>query len=110
LIIAINLNADVLGRSPPEEDELAQLAAGGAQDEGWLRNYFRRRNGSPSTFSVLARSLHIVQDRISRARLAGDPPDVTISPRLGNIGYFEFYRAAECIAAGEEAARRALPE
>jgi NTE family protein len=59
---------------------------------------------------VLARSLHILLDRISRSRLAGDPPDVMIAPRLGHIGYLEFYRAEECIAAGEEAARRAVPE
>ena len=50
------------------------------------------------------------EDRISRSRLAGDPPDVMVAPRLGHVGYLEFYRAEECIAAGEEAARRALPE
>ena len=42
------------------------------------------------------------------ARLAGDPPDVMISPRLNNVGLFEFYRAEESIKAGEEAAERAL--
>ena len=114
LTIAVNLNADVFGPAPPGEDalELEQRAAA-AEDVsggGFLRNYFRRRGGAPSTFSVLARSLHIVQDRISRSRLAGDPPDVTIAPRLGDVGLLEFYRAEECIAAGEEAARRALPE
>jgi NTE family protein len=114
LTIAVNLNADVFGPAPSGEDalDLAQRSAI-ADDEsgrGFIRSYFRRRNGAPSTFSVLARSLHIVQDRISRSRLAGDPPDVTISPRLGHIGYLEFYRAEECIAAGEHAARKALPE
>lgn len=112
--IAVNLNADAFGPAPGGEDvlDLAQ-ASTISEDEtggGFMRGYFRRRNGAPSTFSVLARSLHIVQDRISRSRLAGDPPDITIAPRLGHIGYLEFYRAEECIAAGEEAARRALPE
>jgi NTE family protein len=114
LTIAINLNADVFGPPPTGEDalELEQRAADAAEDNGggFIRAYFRRRNGAPSTFSVLARSLHIVQDRISRSRLAGDPPDVMIAPKLGHIGYLEFYRAEECIAAGEEAARRAVPE
>ena len=31
-------------------------------------------------------AFNIMQDRIARARLAGDPPDVMISPRLGHVG------------------------
>ena len=54
-------------------------------------------------------SFNIMQDRISRSRLAGDPPDVMIAPKLGGVGLFEFHRAAECIAAGRAAATRALP-
>jgi NTE family protein len=112
LTIAVNLNADVFGPAPAGEDALELEQRNVAEEGGrlgFLRDYFRRRNGTPSTFSVLARSLHIVQDRISRARLAADPPDVMIAPRLGHIGYLEFHRAEECIAAGEEAARQALP-
>ncbi len=114
LTIAVNLNADAFGPAPAGEDvlELAQRAAiaEDESDRGFIRSYFGRRDSAPSTFSVFARSLHIVQDRISRSRLAGDPPDVMVAPRLGHVGYLEFYRAEECIAAGEEAARRALPE
>jgi len=112
LTIAVNLNADVFGPAPAGEDALELEQRNVAEEGGrlgFLRDYFRRRNGTPSTFSVLARSLHIVQDRISRARLAADPPDVMIAPRLGHIGYLEFNRAEECIAAGEDAARQALP-
>jgi NTE family protein len=49
-----------------------------------------------------------MQDRITRARLAGDPPDVLISPRLGNIGWFDFHRAKEAIDVGAEAVERSL--
>jgi NTE family protein len=55
-------------------------------------------------------AFNITQDRISRSRLAGDPPDVMISPRLNGVGLFEFYRAEESIKAGEEAAERALAD
>jgi NTE family protein len=41
-------------------------------------------------------------------RLAGDPPDVLITPRVGNIGWFDFHRATEAIEAGAEAAERSL--
>lgn len=58
--------------------------------------------------AVMMDALAIVQDRISRARLAGDPPDVYVGPRLRDIGLFEFHRAKEAIAYGAEAAERAL--
>jgi NTE family protein len=31
-------------------------------------------------------AFNVMQDRITRARLAGDPPDILTSPRLGTIG------------------------
>jgi len=49
-----------------------------------------------------------MQDRITRARLAGDPPDVLVQPRLGSVGLFDFQRAEEMIALGSEATERAL--
>ena len=48
----------------------------------------------------MVEAFNVMQDRITRARLAGDPPDVLISPRLGPIGWFDFHRAAEAIAIG----------
>ena len=53
-------------------------------------------------------SFSVRPDRIARSRLAGDPPDVTISPHVGKIGLFEFHRAAEAIALGREAVSKAL--
>jgi NTE family protein len=55
-------------------------------------------------------AFNITQDRIARSRLAGDPPDVMIAPRLGDIGLFDFHRAAEAIRLGAEATERALGE
>jgi NTE family protein len=55
-------------------------------------------------------ALNITQDRITRARLAGDPPDVTVRPEIGHIGLLEFDRAAEAIEAGERAAAGAIAE
>ena len=53
-------------------------------------------------------AFNVMQDRITRARLAGDPPDVSINPRLGGVGWFDFHRAAESIAIGAEATARAM--
>jgi len=45
-------------------------------------------------------AFNIIQDRISRARMAGDPPDVTLMPIVGQIGLADFHRASEAIDAG----------
>jgi NTE family protein len=53
-------------------------------------------------------AFNIMQDRITRARLAGDPPDLLISPRVSKIGWFDFHRADDLIAHGVKAAERAI--
>lgn len=122
LVIAVNLNADIIGK---ELQPRAQLQpSGAAKDrpggrvrriaEGRMESLMRRVLGAnpddgPSLFTVMASSLGVIQDRLSRSRLAGDPPDVTIAPRLGHIGLLEFDRAEEAIAEGEAATERALP-
>ena len=53
-------------------------------------------------------AFNVMQDRITRARLAGDPPDVLVSPRLGQVGWFDFHRAEEAIAIGAEAAEKSI--
>jgi len=55
-------------------------------------------------------AFNITQDRIARSRLAGDPPDVMVSPKLSPVGLFEFHRADDCIELGREATERALPD
>jgi NTE family protein len=62
----------------------------------------------PGLATVMIEAYNVMQDRITRARPAGDPPDIMISPRLGNIAWFDFHRAEETIKIGAEAAERAL--
>ena len=64
----------------------------------------------PGVARVMLDAFNITQDRISRARLAGEPPDVSIRPRLAGFGQFEFHRAAFGIELGRQAGRAALPE
>jgi NTE family protein len=62
----------------------------------------------PGISSVMVDAFNIMQDRITRARLAGDPPDLLISPRVGQIGWFDFHRADDLIMHGMRAAERAI--
>ncbi len=64
----------------------------------------------PGLFDTLALSLNIMQDRIVRSRMAGDPPEALMAPWLGEIGILEFYRASEAIEIGRDCVTRMLPE
>jgi len=128
VIIAVNLNGDLLGRrfqegrkapdsGPPLHPSIEFLSGmlGGlptalrAQAAQITERLLPQGPASPGYFDVLANSINIMQDQITRARLAGEPPHVLISPRLGNIGLMEFHRAAEAIEEGRTSAMQAMP-
>ena len=76
--------------------------------ERTMKREFFGGGGRPGISSVMIDAFNIMQDRITRARLAGDPPDLLISPRVGKIGWFDFHRADDLIAHGAKAAERAI--
>ena len=76
--------------------------------ERTVKREFFGSGGRPGISSVMVDAFNIMQDRITRARLAGDPPDMLISPRVGQIGWFDFHRAGDLIAHGARAAERAI--
>jgi NTE family protein len=63
----------------------------------------------PSLLDVVMTSVNIMQMRITRSRMAGDPPELVIAPRLSHLGLLDFHRAREAIDEGYEAAQAALP-
>ena len=122
LVIAVNLNADMLGRgstiaSHGSDDTDEKLRQQTNKPRNGLRGMFGAERavkrqfidaGRPGIPTVMVEAFNIMQDRITRARLAGDPPDVLISPRLGQVGWFDFHRAQQAIEIGAAAAERAL--
>jgi NTE family protein len=134
MIIAVNLHTDVLGRSGVIHEHgslepgmsVLPTAQQDAAQQGLLSSVYgaaslvRRQFGSaspvepketaPGILSVMLDAFNITQDRIARSRLAGDPPDVTIGPKIGGIGLSEFHRAEEAIAAGESATMKAIDD
>ena len=115
LVIAVNLNSDILGRSmimagesaePPERRGLRAIFGA----EYLLKRQFVGGTRRPGIPTVMVDAFNIMQDRIARARLAGDPPDVMINPRLGHVGWFDFHRAQEAIEMGTRVTERALEE
>jgi len=122
VVIAVNLQSDLFGRGTIvhdrsgdsiAEEAVAEAAAGGLT--GNAKTMLRRQliggsDGPPGISAVMIEAFNIIQDRIARSRLAGDPPDIMIGPKLGRIGHFDFHRAEEAIDLGYEAARRMAPE
>ena len=79
----------------------------------WRGSNGARLNGetaAPGLMTSMVSAFDILQDRIMRSRLAGDPPDALVQVRVGNVGMFEFHRADELIALGREAIRKAAAE
>ncbi|WP_417440604.1 patatin-like phospholipase RssA [Idiomarina sp.] len=133
-VIAVHLNSQLnskmqqrKGRSIPPQTEAEQMDKEKAEMEvqdnenGFFDNMWSgskeyldsfkerfRNNGekAPGMFSVMASSIDIMQERITKARMAGDPPDILVQPKLGHIGIMEFYRGQEAIDLGYETTTR----
>ncbi|MEO1266167.1 MAG: patatin-like phospholipase family protein, partial [Pseudomonadota bacterium] len=103
-------NGDVPDVTQDDTDKPADPATRGARALIQRQMFgFGRRTAEPdvpSISTIMVDAFNIVHDRIARSRLAGDPPDVLINPRLGKIGLFDFHRADDLIRIGEATALR----
>ncbi len=129
VVIAVNLNSDLMSRNAPPRSasRIAHAPARTAPAELFdkisarLKSDFRnttsflsgqrrsRKPEMPGFFEVLAGAIYIMQDRITRSRMAGDPPDVLLVPRLGHVRLLDFDRAEEVIDEGYACVGPALP-
>ncbi len=121
IVIAVDLNSDLMGRhfdlsEAPEPDEPEAPSAFATMLDKLPMKLGRLKSGPatstamPSIFDVLNISLNIMQVRITRSRLAGEPADVLIRPRLSKFALMDYHRAAYAIEEGERAAQHALIE
>jgi NTE family protein len=128
IVIAANLSSDVFAHSTtiyshgPAADVAVAITPKAVTEpappkrgfgkffspERTMKREFFGGGGRPGISTVMVDAFNIMQDRITRARLAGDPPDLLISPRVGQIGWFDFHRADDLIAHGARAAERAI--
>ena len=122
VVVAVNLNHDILQRF----DLPRPRAQGGSDFVGRLGQQLQRTLGvsvpglpdagevdpgavtAPGVFDVLAGSMSIMQDRITRSRMAGDPPELLINPPLQDVAMMDHHRAAEVIEVGRRAAKGAV--
>jgi NTE family protein len=117
-VIAVNLNGNIVGkhfsgrplRLAGSSPLLARLST---RLQAMLGNNgdpeVADANEPPGLFDVMAGAINIMQDRITRARMAGDPPDVVLAPRLAHLGLMDFDQASAAMTAGLECVRLHLP-
>lgn len=127
-IIAVNLNEDLLGRrlviepevvsdedkkaKPGKPESLMDLITSipaSVQAQMSSLSFFGAGSTTPAYFDVLTNAIDIMQDHITRSRLAGEPPHAMVMPRVADFGLLDFHRAADFIAEGREATERVLP-
>jgi NTE family protein len=133
IVVAVNLNSDIMGKPRVRRmaDPLDSQAAGAKNgisvwaQSRWaaflnktaqqgnlslFRQIFQEQpERGPSLFDVMATSVKIMQDAITRQRLLTDPPDILVKPKLAHIGLMEFNRADEVIEEGKRAMDLQLP-
>jgi len=124
IVIGVNLNSELAGRRArsagletrlalalPENELFQRIADGLAPIRKRVRSMLAEnghRIRTPGMFEVMTGAIDVMQDRITKSRLAGNPPDILISPRLGHMGLLEFDRADEAIEEGIAAVESAF--
>jgi len=121
VVIAVDLNADLLDASRHGGAGLRAVSDGASTEPtSWLDQIQRKlasalslqgsEHDTPSMVDVITASINIMQVRITRSRLAGEPADALIMPRLAHFALLDFHRANEAIEAGEAAARHVIEQ
>jgi NTE family protein len=116
IVLAVDLGSDLVGRNARDADK--------TPTQGGARSFMSRVLPSykptsdrqaesevapPSLLEALMGSINIMQLRIARSRLAGEPPEVLLTPRLGHLGLLDYHRAELAIAEGRDEVTRMLP-
>lgn len=115
-VIAVNLNADFLPlrslKQSQQHEEIQRktddfFSKGQSLLKQWLSSDDdEQKRQPPGILSVMSSSLEILQARVTRSRLAGDPPSILIEPHLTDVGMMEFHRAEELYQRGKETIER----
>lgn len=124
VVIGVNMNSGVAGRRArfagretrlsldlPQNDLFRRVSEGFAPLRQRMQEWLPEEEKGPrrpNMFEVMAGAIDIMEDRLTRNRLAGDPPELLLEPRLGHMGLMEFDRAAEAMEEGETAVELAV--
>jgi NTE family protein len=128
VVIAVDLNSDTIGshlRAMEDPTDTLNKKPEGFEISNSLTNKMKNwmlagtgmlkspamegKMDMPSFVSVVETSINIMQVRITRARLAGEPADILLTPKLGHLGLMDYHRASIAIEEGKRAVKLMLP-
>lgn len=128
IVIAVNLNSEMPKRVFPKADKeirepqmsdeehnlwdrISNQLVSGLQEgkDAFLSRIARQEKDIPGMYEVFSNTINIMQNRIARSRMSGDPPDVILSPRVSDIVTLDFHKADYAIEAGEACVYRMRP-
>jgi NTE family protein len=114
LVIAVDLSWGKLGPYRERGRAVAPREVPGWMARwrpGWVekKSKVEEKASIPSIFEVFATSLDVVEIRVARSRLSGDPADVLITPLLPDFATMDYHRAKEAIEEGRAAVERMAP-
>lgn len=120
IVIAVDLQhdahlmqQDLLSVTPQSSEEAAAAEAlsWGKKIRQRISGLRQRRMGqTPGAMEIMSTSIQVLENRLKRNRMAGDPPDVLIQPFCPQISTLDFHRADEAIAAGWAAVEKQMDE
>lgn len=121
IVIAVDLNADLLSAARRGRDGVLAMSGASSSDSSSLLDRIQEKlaealslqhsdHDTPSMVDVVTASINIMQVRLTRSRLAGEPADALITPRLAHFALLDFHRAKEAIEAGEEATEKVMSQ
>jgi NTE family protein len=115
-VIAVDLTSSVLSQKLNFDDKKDKLDDNNVE---WIKKiqdgldalipaFAQNETSLPSMLDVITSSINIMQVRITRSRMAGDPPEIIVAPHLAHINLLDFHRAKEAIEEGEQAMKAML--
>ncbi|RWF26472.1 MAG: patatin family protein [Mesorhizobium sp.] len=110
LVVAVNLHYDLFGRAAVIKHSAGELVIENDAPSSAGLSEHQAHHTRLGITGVMVEAFNIIQDRISRARMAGDPPDMSLQPKLSHIGLTEFHRADEAIRLGYQATMAQISE
>jgi NTE family protein len=123
IVIAVNLDSELVSRKrhgkiqavpemkpPPVRNEfLKNLAARYEAVEKTIRKRLelqkKNKPSPPGTRQVINSAIQLMQDRITRVNFAVSPPDILITPRLGDLKMLDYDQVEHAIEEGYIATR-----
>ena len=116
IVIAVDLQHDAhlmqqdlwsIEKPQPEEDKDFSWHA---RIRARLSGMTSRRAATPTAMEIMSTSIQVLENRLKRNRMAGDPPDILLQPFCPQISTLDFHRAGEAIAAGHQAVEKKMDE